>query len=225
MKVDKKLLDLTNKFLEEFMILASKEDKKRDDLFHFNFTLPEVIGKSNYPKYEEQVGCLMGMSSFDDAIAKVFFNQRIQGFIKNIEDRLEVTEQEDYLVENIVKNKYQKEVSDFKWGWEDGKMVDFKTEKKNIDAEKITFDVSNSRNEFRGKVIIEKELKKIFTSENDFIEEMTTDEVIFFNKSGEKIMTITNKYNKDLTGFFEEGTFSHYKHIADINSFFLILSM
>jgi ssDNA-binding Zn-finger/Zn-ribbon topoisomerase 1 len=115
MEVSKELQELTNKFLEEFLELASKTENrgKRDDLYHFNFTLAEAIGNSNYPKYEEQLNILMGMSSFDDSIAKIMFNQRIQGFIPIIENKLAYKgEQDDFRIENI--NKTKSTEKDFK---------------------------------------------------------------------------------------------------------------
>ena len=72
---DQKLVDLTNKFLKEFLDACHEIDKengreKRDDLMAFHFTLAETLGRSDYPRYEEEVSILMGMSSFDDAISQ-----------------------------------------------------------------------------------------------------------------------------------------------------------
>lgn len=154
MKVSPKLLDLTNKFLKEFFDVCA-EDKEnnrdeRDELYHFNFTLADAIAQSNYPRYKESGGTiLMGMSSFDDSIAKEFFNNRIQGFVKIIEERLAYTgEQEDYLVTDIKTEKYL--VDDFEidfYKTETGENS-FKTIKCKTEAEKVSFNVSNNRSGF-----------------------------------------------------------------------------
>ncbi len=224
MKDNQELIDLTNKFLEEFFTLASKEDGKRDDLFHFNFTLAKVIGQSNYPKYKESTTLLMGMSSFDDSIAKAFMQNRVQGFIASVEKRIQIIEQEDYLVLDIVTKSTKKEKDTFDWDYEDGKMVNFKVGKEEIDAEEISFKVVNTRSCFEGSVIIYREIDREFSSDNDFVDKMMTKEIAFFNKKGERIMIVSYNDIFDLRKkTLEKVEFTHYKHIADINSFFFIL--
>jgi hypothetical protein len=195
-KIDKKLLDLTNKFLEEFLECAA-EDEKRDDLFHFNFTLASAIAQSNYPNYKEQCTILMGMASFDDSIAKEFFNNRIQGFIKSIEHRISHCEnQEDYLVKNIQSKEYEKDDKDFVWdNDENGKRI-FNIVPCKTKCLDISFDVSNSRSTFEGSVIIHKEFDKEFTGENSFEEKFIIKGVDFFCKK-EKIMSIDYKFDFD----------------------------
>lgn len=230
MKVSKELQELTDKFIKEFNDLAFAQEKKehgkkteRDDLYYFHYHLTQAIADSTaVPQYKEgKYSCLMGMSEFDTNVSKAMFQNRIQGFVACIEDRItkkSLKEQEDYLVENVVKEKYNKEKDDFKWKWVGGKMKDFNIGKKLVKAEKITFDVRNTRNNFEGKVVLYKEMKKHFKNENDFVNKMTTDEVLFYNKSGEQIMRIRMNYEGK-----EEGDFTHYKHITDINSFYMIL--
>jgi hypothetical protein len=87
MKIADNLQELTNEFIKNFLELSNKNEGKTDgsdNLYAFNYLLPETIGNSNYPRYDEEHTILMGMSSFDDAIAKKFFNNRIQGFVKII---------------------------------------------------------------------------------------------------------------------------------------------
>lgn len=228
MKISKELQALTDKFLQDFMDLSySQEEKttKRDDLFSFHFQLPEAIANSvKAPEYKEgKLTCLMAMSEFDDAFAKAMFQKRIKGFVKDIEARISakrIAGQEDYLVENIVKEKYDKEEDDFKFNLKGGKMENFKIAKKIVKAEKITFDVRNTRSGFEGKVVFFKKMKKHFKNENDYTNKMTADEVLFYNSKGEKIMDIRLNFDGK-----EEGTFTHYKHIADINSFYLVLKV
>lgn len=220
MKTNTKLLDLTNKFLQDFFDAC--EDK--DDLFNFNFVLPEMIAQSNYPKYKEQTTILMGMASFDDSIAKEFFNNRIQGFVKSIEHRISHCEnQEDYLVENI--NEVDLMVDDFDLEFfttETGEHS-FNTIPCKTEAKKITFNVRNTRSGFSGNVVINKKLDKEFINENEFIEKFIIQNIDFYSKN-QRVMTIDYRYDYEKNSYCEEGRFEHYKYIADINSFFLILN-
>ena len=38
-------------------------------------------------------------------------------------------------------------------------------------------------------------------------------------------MSIDLRFDFDTYKYYEEATFTHYKHIADINSFFLVLGL
>lgn len=226
MKVKQNLVDLTNKFLNDFFELCKSNDidSNRDDkLFYFNFTLADAIAQSDYPRYEEIDTLLMGMSSFDDSIAKAFMNNRCQGFIKQIEKRIENTENDDdYRVTDIKSKEFLKDDTDFVDSLVDGKyklsVVPCKT--KCID---ISFKVSNSKSGFEGSAVIHKEWDKVFTSPNDYTEEFVIESVDFYCK-GQKIMSIRYKPNYILRTYSEEVTFTHYKFIADINSFYYVLS-
>lgn len=220
MKVSPELLDLTNKFLKEFFALSAKRDGNLDDSFNFHYTLPDAIAQSNYPRFEEQYTILMGMSSFDDSIAKAFFNNNIQGFTEIILKRLEYKgEQEDYIVNNIKTEDYLKD--DFgirSYKNKTGKNA-FTSYKKKTKAQKITFDVANHKSGFKGNVVMLKVLRKEFIDEEKFIEKMAVEEIKFYcNKN--KVMNIHYRYDYDTKKYYEEGEFTHYKYIADINSFF-----
>jgi hypothetical protein len=225
MEVSKRLLDLTNKFLEEFLEACTAEDEgtKRDDLYHFNFTLADAIAQSNYPRYEEVGTILMGMSRFDDSIAKAFFNNNIQGFVKSIENRIAHTKgQEDYIVDGIKTEDYLADdfhVECFKTetGENSFKSIPCKTK-----AQKISFNVSNHKSGFEGDAVLYKKMSKEFTSNDKFSEKMVVKRVEFFCK-GNKIMEINYHFDYDKFTYYETGTFTHYKHIADINSFFFVL--
>ena len=188
MKPNKKLLELTNKFLKEFLDVCAEEDKKadrtkRDDLYHFNFTLAEAIGQSNYPRYEEQHTLLMGMASFDDSIAKAFFNNRCQGFVAAIEERIAYTaEQEDYLVKNVKCEEYL--TDDFKLEFfktESGENS-FNTIPCKTKAQKITFDVSNNRSGFEGNAIIYKSGTKNLSTKKTLLKSLLQKKLISFAK-------------------------------------------
>jgi hypothetical protein len=87
-------------------------------------------------------------------------------------------------------------------------------------VETITFDVKNSRSFWNGgSVVLTKEKVKFFSSPNEFKERMTVVKAEFYC-NGERIMTIDNKYDFDTNKMREEGSFTHYKHIASINSFY-----
>jgi len=229
MKQSEKIIALTNKFLEEFFEQAAKdaakedddENVKRDDSFHFHYTLADAIGQSNYPrdKKDEQLTLLMGMSSFDDSMAKVMFNERIQGFVKIIEDALACTEeQDDYRIENVRTEKFLKDDHEFIWS-KDTKPCSFKMIPCKTEVDKTEFDVINSRSGFEGRVVVFKEMEKIFINKNDYNEVLTVDHVDFYVKDV-RVMTINYKQDFDTGEFHEEGTFTHYKYIAKINSFY-----
>lgn len=218
-----KLLALTNKFLEEFLKMSS-EGEERDDLYHFNFTLAQTIAKSNYPKYKQLDTCLLGMSSFDTEIAKAFFQNKIQGFSKTIGDLIESgRNDDDYRIENLKTVKGSTEVDDFDWDYVDGKVANFKINKKTVGIETTTFNLSNSRNLFKGEVKIFKKERDVVVIEDgkEVVKEnvMSLDEIFFYNSSKELILTI----GFDSDGR-EKGDIKHFKHIADINSFFILLN-
>lgn len=236
MKVNQNLLDLTNKFLQDFFEACAKDEEKeknpklrmkRDDGYSFHFTLADAIAQSNYPRYEEEHTILMGMSSFDDSIAKAMFNNRIQGFVKIIEDRLAYTgEQDDYLVKNIKTKDSIKEDTECDFYTEENGEHTFRLVPCKKQVQKVTFDVSNCRSGFEGNVVVYKELSKEFTSKNDFTERMVVKKIDFYCKSQE-VMSINYRYdfsNLETPTYYEEGSFSHYKYIADINSFFFVIA-
>ena len=224
MKVNKKLLDLTNKFLKDFLDACAEQDnRERDDLYHFNFTLANAIAQSNYPKYEEQDTLLMGMASFDDSIAKAFFNNRCQGFVEAVEKRITYAgEQEDYWVKDVKCEDYLKDDFTLKFYKTETGENSFNTVKCKTKAQKISFNVANTRSGFEGSAVIYKAWGKEFINKNEFVEKFITEKVDFFCK-GNEIMSIELRFNFDTLKYYEEGTFTHYKYIADINSFFLVL--
>jgi hypothetical protein len=97
-----------------------------------------------------------------------------------------------------------------------------------IDAENTTFNVKNNRSGFQGNVTLKKKMEKRFINDDDFIEEMTTYEVSFY-VMGTMVMKINYEpsYDSELSYTYQNkkeiATFTHYKHIADINSFFLTI--
>jgi hypothetical protein len=220
MKVSPELLELTNKFLKEFFALSAERDGNLDDSFNFHYTLPDAIAQSDYPRYKEQHTILMGMSSFDDSIAKAFFNNNIQGFTEIILKRLEYKgEQEDYIVDNIKTEDYLKDDFGLRFHKEKSGADSFTTYKKKTKAQKITFDVSNHRSGFKGNVVMLKKLNKEFIDDHNFVEKMTVEEIKFFVNKNE-VMSIHYRYDYDTKKYYEEGTFHHYKYCADINSFY-----
>ena len=229
MQVTPELLELTNKFLSDFFELCNKQDttRKRDDLYAFNFVLPDAIAQSNYPKYEDERTILMGMSSFDDSIAKNMFNNRIQGFIPIIEKRLEDASKyedvDDYYVKNIITTDYLKDDEDFIFSINENGKRDFTIQKIKTPAQTVSFDVINSRSGFEGKCVLYKSLQKVFINENDYTTEMITDEVRFY-VNNQEVMVIRYSYDIKNDVYCEEGSFTHYKYIADINSFYTVLT-
>lgn len=222
--VSEKLQEMTNRFIAEFIEQYNREEKstKNQALTAFNYILPEAIVASDYPKYEDAAGLLVPMSSFEDTIIKGMLNNNVQGFVKDIEKRISYTgEQEDYLVENLKTETFEKEERDFDWDGfaEDGGLENFKMIKYKVQAEKTTFDVINTRSGFEGKVTINRKPTKIFTNENDYTEETLPYEVLFYGRTGDLVMTIDFDENRK-----ERANIMHYKYIADINSFYLILS-
>lgn len=225
MRVTSDMLDLTNKFLNDFFALCSSENNnKQDDLYYFNFTLADAISQSNYPRYEESEGTLlMGMSSFDDSIAKAFMNNRCQGFIKQIVRRIENTEnQEDYLITDIKTSEYLKDDYDFDITFNNDKS-DVIMRPCKVKCIEVSFNVSNNRSGFNGYVVIDEEWGKEFSDSNNFVEKFIIKRVKFYSNNI-MVMNIDYVFNHDTFTYYEKVEFSHYKHIADINSFYNILS-
>lgn len=221
-----KLIALTNKFLEEFSVLSSEseddEKTERDDLYAFHFILPRIIAKSNYPRYKEKDSCLFAMSSFDTEIAKELFNERIQGFVATIEEVIESgRNDDDYRISDVKKENKKVTVDDFII--ERGASMNFKLGKKVIDSQIISFGLQNSRNSFKGTVKITKEDSEKIVMDAHGVEAlekgMFTKKVEFFNSSKERVMTIDFDFHNN-----ERGTIHHFKHVADINSFYILLN-
>lgn len=229
MQVTPELLELTNKFLSDFFELCNKQDttRKRDDLYAFNFVLPDAIAQSNYPKYEDECTILMSMASFDDSIAKNMFNNRIQGFISIIEKRLEDADKyedvDDYYVNNIITTDYLKDDDDFIFSLNENDKHDFTIQKIKTPAQTVSFDVINNRSGFVGNCVLYKSLEKVFINENDYTTEMKTDEVRFY-VNDQEVMVIKYSYDIKNNTYYEKGKFTHYKYIADINSFYTVLT-
>ncbi len=208
-----KLLALTNKFLKDFNKVAND----KDELFNFHYTLATMISKSDYPRYEELDSCLLGMSAFDTNITKAFFNERIQGFCEVIENLIESgRNDDDYVIGKVKYESGTKIVDDFKFTRD---LSDFKILKKEIKTETISFTLKNNRNNFKGSVKIFKQEGKKFINDNDFETGIYLDEICFYNSSNELIMKIRKRFNDS-----DEGEIIHFKHIADINSFFILLN-
>lgn len=229
MQVTPELLELTNKFISDFFELCNKQDitRKRDDLYAFNFVLPDAIAQSNYPKYEDERTILMGMSSFDDSIAKNMFNNRIQGFIPIIEKRLEDADKyedvDDYYVKNIITTDYLKDDEDFIFSLNENDEHDFTIQKIKTPSQTVSFDVINNRSGFVGNCVLYKSLEKVFINGNDYTTEMITDEVRFY-VNNQEVMVIRYSYDIKNDVYYEKGKFTHYKYIADINSFYTVLT-
>lgn len=224
---EEKLIELTNKFLLDFFAIDSEKDEygfQNEPLTSFNYTLPKILSKCDIPTYKEVTTLLMGMSSFDDEIAKQFFNIRLKGFLDVIETKLNYTgEQEDYYLKNIEHTVSERECLHFKWDTDD-----FETVKGVEPIYVTTFDVSNSRNNFTGSVKVVKHNVKHFHNPNDYTDVVEIDYVDFYNSKKERIMSISRKFGyndeNDFNKYNDVGEFTHYKHIADINSFFTVIN-
>lgn len=211
---NKELINLTQKFLADFVKLSNKEAGRESEAgYHLHMKLPHYIAQclpdSDYSTL------LMGMASFDNEVAKAMFNIRLEGFVKIIEDRLAYVqnngEQDDYYILNVKEKETTYTERNF-----------FKNTSTEKPAKEIIFDVKNSRSGFKGNVKIIKKLKTIFLDGENPIEDFYVDEVFFYVKAAERIpvMRIRYEFDFDSKKFKEEGEFSHYKNIADINSFF-----
>lgn len=218
-KKDKKLVKLVNKFLKDFQELAHDGGEKDDTHFNFNHTLPRIMSMCDLPMRKDHRTLLMGMSSFDDSIAKVMFNKRIQGMIKMMEERIQDCEgQEDFRVDNI--EIKETEADSLKFNWHGEGVGDFKCKKVKVPAEEISFDVLNTRSGFEGKVIIKRKMDKKWVGDGDEFEEKMVTQGADFIVRGQRIMTIDYRFDYKTRTYYEEGEFIHYKYIADINSFF-----
>lgn len=206
---EQKLRDLTSKFLNDFAELSGEKNKN----FTLNCMLPDILGDVFPMRNEDQqYSILLGMSEFDTGITKKWFNNRIQGFSKIIEDRIKpenLIDQEDFCVENVIEERYKYKGFDCR-----GKKFKL-VEKKN---KKITFDVSNSRSGFKGKV----ELLYVDGINSKFEKVDQLDKMIF-RVDGKCVMSINVSYDIETDTRTEKGQIHHFKHISDINSFYITL--
>jgi hypothetical protein len=164
----------------------------------------------------------MGMASFDEQVVKHYFNVRIQGFVKMIEERIkDLDDQDDFRVEDVKIKLFEKDDFELEW-FKNADINDYKIVPCKTQCENITFNVSNSKSGFKGNVVMHRELSKEFINDNEWNDVMTTKEVDFYAGKN-KVMTIDLRYNYDTKTYYEEGTIHHFKYIADINSFYQTL--
>lgn len=236
MRLAKKSLQaLTNKFIQEFCDLAHAEavkekesskhpqliSDKRNDSYAFNCTLAECLAYSpmgqksttgDYP--------LIGMG-FVDNVAKSFFKNSIRGFHKNIlfilNNHTKQYKYDDYSISNVQEKTWQATKDEINTdSFFDKSQPTLKPVTK--DYKDISFDIKNSKNSYEGKAVvsfIDGEIEQIAAYCGGKLQ-LTIDFDKRFRMGG--------KDKQDLiTILTERPTLHHYKYIADINSFFIVL--
>lgn len=231
MKKDTRLQELTDKFINEFFSLAHKVNvserkesfnttkAKRSDSYEFNYTLADCIANSAHVQ-KHQIDSfmpLLGMG-FAQNIVKNLFNENIQGTIKRVLFAVKNHAKQDTYLDYFIRNVKTVEciVDDTKTNpkyWSDKTQPMFIPTK----VKKIThtFTLHNTKSGYEGvcMVVIK---NRIFV------------DVTVYNTKHDLLFTIRQRLVDDFDPkgklkFKDVGEIHHFKHVADINSFFLVL--
>ncbi len=215
-----KLQALTEKFLDEFLELASendgKERKKDRNSYNFNHTLPDVLAETKHAKKDYYDYPFIG-SGFTKNIVEQFFVNNLQGFDKDIVKLIENFDNQDrdynYFAENLVIKENVETSKKFKSSTKEGGELKVVLEDVQVKSETTTFEVVNTGSGFQGTVKLFKEETEIFEGEKHLGKGMKLKEINFYKGKNELIFSIRYTYD----GFIEP-TIQHFKYCADINS-------
>lgn len=220
-KRNRKLLDLTNKFLNEFYSIC-KNDFNDTKSFTYNFTLPEILIKSDITLHEENVSCLIPMSSFESNYIKGITNIYLKNFpsnVKNLIDILQQTELNKLSTDSCKIDNYKQEnkkVEDIEVNFIDGNWIPSKIL---VDEYVTSFDISNNRNSFIGEIIIFERDEKVFINDNEFVVKRLIKDIHFRIKDICVFsITLDERFDK------LESTIHDFSHVKNINSFFYLIS-
>jgi hypothetical protein len=233
-----KLQAITDKFLADFFKEATKIEKGNSTgitkSFNFNYTLPEMILNSSYVKKltkDEFESPLIGMG-FIDNLAKKFFNKAIQGVTKDVKFVLDNFDKQERYVDYrakdlvVVEEKYIDPIStNPEYDWKRFNDVSYNVPM-HISTEKIqivsTFHIQNNKNSFEAIVkVIEQQNRHEKKYSIDSIEVMNPYNTQNFLRIRPRIDH--DRKNKSKLTYKDEAEFTHYRHIADVNSFFYVL--
>jgi hypothetical protein len=232
MRDSKALQDLTNEFLKKFFELTHAEavetkakskhpqleNDKRNDSFAFNYDLPAYLLQSeHYQQKQKNFDYPLIGSGFVGNVCKESFKQNIQGVsmdLKFIITHFKKQDKDlDYFAKNYTKTSEKKIVKvinvesfhDKTQPFEIDGEVEFTTE---------TMLIHNNKNSYIGKCVLQSEdgeLQKILVyGERDGDGDINRD------------LQLTINYHQ-IDGI-ETPEIQHYKHIANINSFFLMIN-
>lgn len=224
----KSLQDLTNKFLREFMELAHAEkvaeklasdnpksvSAKRDDSYEFNKCLPEYIVQSDFvQKLRNDDYPLIG-SGFVGECVKAFFQNNIKGIAMDLKYIITNFNKQDTNLDYTAKDY---KVSSEKKTVKDWNVESFrdKTQPTQIDVEKLfkteSMTIHNYKSGYVGRCVIKSE-------DGDL------KEILIYGESNTKDLQVKIRYRAfDENGDQEETNIEHLKHVADINSFFMMV--
>ena len=191
------LLDLTNKFINDFFELAHAErvkikeesnmpqlySAKKDDSYEFNYALAECIINCDHVKKQTDYSYPLMDMGFVSNIIKGFFQKNINGVLDDIK----------FLIKNFNKQEL----------YCDYLIKKLDTQHNTVKKQTIhTFTLRNTKNTYKGFCKVTFLNNKIHN-------------VILLNSNKTENQLIINER--------EEATIEHYKYVADINSFFMIL--
>ncbi len=216
----KSLQDLTNEFLKNFFELAHaekvKEKKestmpqlvsaKRDDSFEFNYALAECIANSEHVKNSRDNDYPLIGSGFASNIAKRFFENNIKGINKKVL----------YVIKNI---KNQDKFLDYH-------INDLDTKSKDITTNDINANYFRDKSQPLMVPVNKKETTHTFHIHNNKSGYEGICTVVLINNELDKTTIQGYSSTSDVQVIInsrEEAELHHFKHIADINSFFIVL--
>lgn len=217
------LLDLTNKFINDFFELAHAErvkikeesnmpqlySAKKDDSYEFNYALAECIINCDYVKKQTDYSHPLMDMGFVSNIVKGFFQNNIGGVVNDIKFILKnYLKQEpyfDYIIDKLGTQNSVVLVDSFSLNWKNkDDLNDFSVKPIKVEKKQTihTFTLRNTRNTYQGVCEVKLLNNKIHS-------------IVLFNYNKTEKQLIINER--------EEATIEHYKYVADINSFFMIL--
>ena len=232
MRDSKAIQDLTNKFLKEFFELTHAEaveakakskhpqleNDKRNDNFAFNCDLPAYILQSDhYQQKQKNFDYPLIGGGFVGNICKEAFKENIQGVSMDLKYIIANFDKQDtdidYFARNYTTTSETKVIDDIN--------IDFiitgkgeKMKKKTVVFTTETMTIHNNKNSYIGKCVLK--------SEDGELQKILLYGVCCGDGRKNDDLQLRIDYHQ-IDGI-ETPEIQHYKYIADINSFFLMLT-
>lgn len=212
---DKRLQDMTNEFIVRFLAMAHvihvEENPKKEilanshDGYAFNYDLAECIAHSDFAlkQIQERDDYPLIGSGLPANIVKGFFANSILGIKDDVAFVIDNFDNQDktldYYIKNLKDNTIDKVVDSINVEYYI-KGVGEKTVKENEKQRTVSFTIHNAKSGYDGAC-------KVFYRNGKM------DSMIVSGKGGTHVEINRN----------EEPTITHFRHVADINSFFLMI--
>jgi hypothetical protein len=224
MKVSPKLLELTNKFISDFLETANEIEKKeslnpdkhkRFDSYHFNYTLADAITQTehyvNNKNNNDDYGAILPMSSISSRLMENELNFRTKDLDSKIQilvDNYSKSTCDRSIIKLISDDILTKEFTSFDFNIIDDEMDAFNILKVNKDYRKVVLNLYNTTNLMNLELVVE------FTPKGELykMKVYSKKELIFSRKCNQY-------YENELIGE-GESKIENITFIRDINGLF-----